>query len=1431
MKSIKNKTFRIQQRNQHLKNVLEESYYIELGTITIPVMEQLMAGEVVKLEDIYHSLLLEEGVGKITEDSKKEVKYQFSVLNSLRNKTTSNKIFLTCGLLHYHLKDDNEYYAPIVLIPVDIDFTEETIIISSRPIINNILINEIQAHLGVDVSYTESFKSLYEIDNYCIELAKATECSYSVGNYLTVVSVDYIENSLDFEDFSTERSIFEVTPKTILQNYFEQIKPVVPTNIYQKRALLKINNGESFVVDGKTATGKTQTILNAISNAILKNQTVLYVSQDSDSIRNIEKDMRQNQLSSYTYNLCKNYKTLLDEDIIVPNVREEKIGIETILPISVYEEALYSSIHGCNYSKIVSRLALIKNRMPEIQKIPIEVALENHEIQGIYQNLKDIERILYEIEPLDVNVWSSIEQYYNKSHANEIISSTKKYANLLKQFNKDMNTFTKKYGIKLPSNFINAQRLITYISTFEKLMPPACWVKQYNPKKINELLDTISSFQTENRKLTEIYDEYVTSDYIKNKVDELLQIICYKHLTIENEYEINNILRDDSIIKTAIEKIAKEQKIITKALLNLSHIVNNNEFDNEFFKYVDIMIDLLNNVNIKQEWVDFYLRNSSSVLDHYNRLLNTINQYLKIQEKLQTYLIKEHSLTYQQIKELSSNKDFIQLTIQMFNKRLLRQNHITTDECCKMVIDLIELGDKLIDEVKSTNVLDKENLDSFIIKYKVWIEFIVNLDKKQIKLFNSHLAKNKKSIIDTAELVNVYNTFNSSRNNLEEIYISLSKYGIELESDLITEKNIEVYEWIEYLKRVLETITTLKLFYKNQHITLDDLITIINNDREYANLENLLNENQAQMKTYLGTAYKGLETDCTLISVLEKHYGYFIDSLQNKEYISDLFKNDLMDLLVQENRSILKLAESLQIEHNLFSRYFVGGKSSFLECSLQDAVKKIHRYEERTKELKPIFQIFEYVKYFDRLGLKHLGEGILESKYSKGISEIYIYSTYCDYQLELMNKNPVLSEASNIYLWLENYKYFERNHCIASLRSLEKNKIEIDKKILNKVKKIPFNHYNKIVSELINYKKVFLVDLNMFNDDIDLSQFDLVIVDDVNLSTSFKYNPIMECNQVVLFGDSTQTINNSNSIFSLIPKRKILHFPMSYVKDNPQFGNVLKENNQYILDFKKNVSVNKFDNLDLIIEQIVSNIYKDTHKSINILVHNNNYKVDFIRKFIKKLKEYFSDDDIFELLESNVRIITVPNESTIICDDAYLLYDDFVDIDSEIFKNIVTNYSTVRQTLYIYTTNINDSQIEDVEKHINSMLKYNVKNDKVMPELVQLIYDELSQSGIKVEHGYGRLDLIIKGKTNRGKVITPNVGIMIEGLDSKIPYSTLNDYQYYYEEYTKNGWKIYILFVDDIIVNLQNRLDQISKFLSKEDQHITRQLKIDEFIG
>ena len=184
-----------------------------------------------------------------------------------------------------------------------------------------------------------------------------------------------------------------------------------------------------------------------------------------------------------------------------------------------------------------------------------------------------------------------------------------------------------------------------------------------------------------------------------------------------------------NVIKSILNDIAKEQKINTKSLYRISEIINNNDYDQGFFKYLESIVTLINSVDVKSEWVDFYLRNIVHINDHYQRLIDVINRYLNTKEQLQKYLMKGNNLTYNQIKELSNNKDFIKLIVQMFNKKQLRQNRLTTEECCKMVIDLIELGDKLLDEVKNTNVIENDNFDVFITKYKIWIDFILSLDK------------------------------------------------------------------------------------------------------------------------------------------------------------------------------------------------------------------------------------------------------------------------------------------------------------------------------------------------------------------------------------------------------------------------------------------------------------------------------------------------------------------------------------------------------------------------------------------------------------------------------------------------------------------------------------------------------------------------------
>ncbi len=1430
MKSLRKTNYRIQQRNQHLKNILEEKYYIELGTIDISILEELLAGNIVNLEKVIYPEIAVDGIGKLLDNNSHELKYQLTFLESLRYKNTSNKIFLTSGVLHYRLANETHYsYAPIVLIPIEIDYSTGDIIISGSPIVNNILIKEIQASLGIIIDPLPTNANLYDIYQYCTKYANATKFEYSVGNYLTVLSIEYTENQLDFDDLSTQRSIYEKSAIEVHQEFFNKIKAVTPTNIYQKWVLNKIANGESFVVDGKIGTGKTYTIINAICDAIAKNKKVLYVSQDFDNINYVMKELNSLQASSYVYSLSKN--TLFDnmERENIPQIREEKVGIETLYPITEYEQALEASINGCRYFKIITRLAEIKNTIPDIIRIPIDVSLKHNEIQNVYQQLKEIETILEDIEPLEINVWSNVEQYYSKNNVKEIAQSTKRYADAIRQFNKEIRDYCKKYQIKLPENFIAAQRLLSYISTFTKMAPPKCWVNKYDSEKINELLNTISSYQNANRDIKEIMKTRLSANYQVGDIADIVKTICHTHLTIDNKKEIVNLISENDKIKeiTSITKVTQDK--INGVINHFKKLLNTDNITSCELNYFEKLNKLLQKTVIQSSWITFYSKNKNIMEYVSNELKENIRLYNECCQFLAPYVIKEESLKYENVREILSDRNYLKIISTLFDKKIMKKNKVTMEDIDHRFITILEIGQKIELEAKKYDLLNKLTIDDFSLDYFQWLDFLTSLNVDEERILKTQLAHNTKDLLEKHTLITTYNHFNEFKNILEEQYAYIEKYGIYIKGNNIIEKNHDSKEWLDYLRKIIHLNDMLYRLYKDTVPTYEDLILIINNDKAYMNLVESLEVNAVEMREYLGNTYKSLETDCMYISILEKNFGLFIKTLKDPSVIKILFTDNTLEKLIEEFRNLDILSEKRLVEHNLFSRYFVGGQYNLLECSLDQTSKIISKYEERVKELEPVFQIFDYLRSFEKLGLKQLVEGILGSEYSKGISEIYIYSTYLNYKNELINKYPILLENSNIPIWLENFNYFERNYCKTNIRFLERNKNSLDKRLINHVRNICFNDYNKIVDTLLPHRNVILADVDILNSDLDLSKFDIVFVDDIHLSSGFKYHKVFHSKQVVMFGDSSTTYASSTNIFKQIPKKYIFRYVESYVKDNSKYGNIPDHNNQYILDFNKTESIGRFKTLDEMVNDIVKKFYQDFTKKIDIIIYSINYKVDLFKALVIRLKELYNDNDVLELLNNNIRIVRAPKENPRVADEVYFLIDDLKEVDIKLLGHIVNTYSIGCQKVFAYTTAEYSKDIETINLFKDSIIK-DIDESKEIPQLTKIIYNELKERGVKVENGIGKIDLVIKGQYSKGKQVVPNIGIIIEGLNTKTPYSLLEDYQYYLNVYQNNGWNIYIFYVDDIIDNLQDKLDSISEYLSNKNTKSMHQLKIDEFI-
>ena len=283
--------YRIELRNKHLLDILSSDYYLELGIIDLNLLNDLLQGKQLNLTDIEYRDLSNEGVGKIRDDAE-DIHYQVNYLVSLRQKSSTDKFFITCNALRYINEDGFELYAPIILIPVEIDYNNFKICKSGEVIPNSLLLNYLTKELLLKesnpnhpknkeenkkgsslVASIESLRNpklhtFSQIDRYCEELAELCGLKFIIYNYLTTIRVEYNDYFNEESFFDVERSIYDRKPEVIMKEYYNKINAVLPTNISQKEAILKAAIGENFIINGKLGSGKTYTAINIICDQI-----------------------------------------------------------------------------------------------------------------------------------------------------------------------------------------------------------------------------------------------------------------------------------------------------------------------------------------------------------------------------------------------------------------------------------------------------------------------------------------------------------------------------------------------------------------------------------------------------------------------------------------------------------------------------------------------------------------------------------------------------------------------------------------------------------------------------------------------------------------------------------------------------------------------------------------------------------------------------------------------------------------------------------------------------------------------------------------------------------------------------------------------------------------------------------------------------------
>ena len=385
----------------------------------------------------------------------------------------------------------------------------------------------------------------------------------------------------------------------------------------------------------------------------------------------------------------------------------------------------------------------------------------------------------------------------------------------------------------------------------------------------------------------------------------------------------------------------------------------------------------------------------------------------------------------------------------------------------------------------------------------------------------------------------------------------------------------------------------------------------------------------------------------------------------------------------------------------------------------------------------------------------------------------------------------------------------EKNYCAKNLSSLQKEAALQYPKVRNKLDNIPFHQHQKQIEAGERFKLLYLADIDIFNSPIDLKVFDLVIVDDAHLSSAHKYNRISECNQVIVFGDTSFRSSISNTLMKRIDKGSLSYLPYRYVKVSTRFQNNWNVRNQYIYEFSPLIEVKAIESIAEFATMIVNLIYRNAQKTVNIVIADLETQRAFYTEIVMKLKRYFSDVEIVNILSWNIRIINASQEGTRYVHEIYLYYPDLESFDYQNQALIFRNFTVARDKIVLlYLQGKNAQENESKRQTIENLIGTSTQEAKKLEGVAKLFFDRLVKKGLKPEPGFGAFDIIIKG-------IKP-VGIIILEKSNGKSLSLIDIYHFYYEQYQKNGWFVKMIFTSDLINQFNSTVNAFIKEMKEQ---------------
>ena len=1426
--------YNIQSINTHLVNILEENYYIELGNVDIKVLDKLFSGHPVALSEIYYSDITANGIGRISDDVEADINYQINYLYSLHQKSSSSKFILTCGTVKYFDKYAVEKFAPIILIPLSIDYIKQELVILGNACLNTMLLRLCKSEkllndkqIGELTLLAESkIENVFELDNVCIKLGEITGFGIGTSNYLSLMEVEYSDYIEQENFFNIRRSIYEINDIELIKQYFKNVHTIKPANIEQKYVILKAHNGENIVVDGKLGAGKSSTALNIIADKIYDGKKVLYVNQDLDNISDFRRYIKYLGFEPYEYDLTKNVWNLDDlKPIEVSSY--DKFDFGTVDEIAAYRDTYHKKFHGYPYSYILEKLATRKSMGLE-DKIYLEKNLDREEVEYIYKTLKEVEKCLANVDPLPNNVWARLQSGQNSLTIADIRNHTKTFFEENKKLMKYLDKFAAKYHLNKVEEISEFYRIIEEINSFKLLKPLPIWGSDEFVEKNTDALNKIAHYVDYYDTCKTYYKTHCTKNYVPGTIYDDFITIINKRYQIEN-HQSKDVAYVDELLHNfdLIENLHTKSKRWVEASINIYNRIKN-YFDFETpsadqFVLLNKLLKLLEDTDVDDAWFEEFILNPKLLRDKAQKL-NGINTQIIEQYQLLEPFLNMNEMSYDLMDELVHNKKYVKIVKGLLDKSDLRKHKTTAS----MVATNLKLYYEKVTELKNElptdtklNVLDENTWGNYLS----FLNFIDSLTPWETIVLNLFIKKTK-TIKDfkRSDLIKDLTILRENQRELEVIEKGLNKFNLRVQGSNFIESVKSIKSYIPYLAKVLVAIENIKSYLKNSaDITTYDVLYLIEIDKQFTESEKHFKEKDSYYKELYGAGYNGAKTDVVMLGQTIEYFRNFIKRLKSYDGITkeNIYVALLNDKVYSEFMAACEhFGEYYETWYNAlrgFSICFYKGKLELQTETFSVINKILSEYVNKLDQLEPIYRVEHILDTYHYYGLKDFATKIQDGYYNQDIaiiSELYLYSTMNKYYKDMVKEGHQEFSISNLVKTVNSFASEEEQFC-------ENNIFELRKRISgysnkkNKLFKItPFvDPFNSIVEDAPNYKKIFIADIDVFNRMSDFSFFDLVIIDDAHLSTSNKYSNLYKASQVVILGDAsfqssaTNSLMQRNKNFTCIPLHK------RYIEMKSEFGNVWQNDNQYIYTPSLLIEKHKLASLgemaDKIVDKFKEHYEKTDKKTINVLVTKSSTRREIYSLLVSRLRQEFSMEDVVRILNLSIKIISTNYESTRLSDYTYLWYEDLEDVNNIALELVKRNYITAKHAVYLCfqdlrITTKNILHMEKIDDFIGKPITLSFRIDGI----TKIIYNRLVKKGLDVEIGPGYIDLVIK-KTNK------NLGFIIYGQRTDMCYSMVDDYIYYVNEYQKRGWDIHIYCMEELNKNLDDVIEQMYK-LAKE---------------